>query len=199
MTLVKANRPEAPDGKYVIGPYNYDVTTQEYKEMVGLGTRRVKNFRYSLAATNGVTVLYTTNDVLVELGALDTSILPDSLGSVTKILIENVFINSTTASGTALVANIWASATSGTATNAAVATGTEIVGAGASYLASGIGTDEDTLTEVDIDLNAAALYIARPNITVDDLLVNLYLSTHTGLNADATAGRGNIRVEYIVL
>ena len=117
--------------------------------------------------------------------------------AATKIIIEKVYINVTTASANAVSGEITVSATSGTATNAAVDTHTEIVGTGATY-SNQIGGDS-SVTEADINLAAAGVTFAHPGITVANTLKNVYLGATTALNADATAGRGNVVIEYTVI
>jgi len=101
--------------------------------------------------------------------------------------------------GPTLVGHLSLSATSGTAANAAVATPTEIFGAGATQLSPEGYTLATTATEADIDLDAAGIQFASPNIVVASTLKNLYLCTTTTLNADATAGRFTVHLEYTVL
>ena len=98
-----------------------------------IGTTKVQAFGVSLAATNGGTTQYADNDILVEIGDLDAT-LPTTFANSTApthFLIEKVLIKTQVASSATHVGNIQASATSGTATNSAVSSGTEIVGAGA--------------------------------------------------------------------
>jgi hypothetical protein len=79
---------------------------------------------------------YADNDILVEIGDLDAT-LPTTFANSTApthFLIEKVLVKVQVASGGTHVGNIQASATSGTATNSAVSSGTEIVGAGATAI-----------------------------------------------------------------
>ena len=60
-------------------------------------------------------------------------LIPSSHVAASKFVVDKAILNVTTATGTALPANLSISATSGTASNAALTSGTEIVGAGATY------------------------------------------------------------------
>ena len=86
-------------------------------------------FAGTLASTDAATTAYGDGDVLVELGTLNTD-LPGNLVTGSKFFIHRALIGITTAAGQTLVGGLSLSATSGTATNAAVSSGTEIVGAG---------------------------------------------------------------------
>ena len=167
---------------------------------VTLGTKKFQVFAGSLADTNGGTTQYADNDILVELGTLDTTIDATNLGIVaaTKIFIDKVKILVTTASGETLVGNLQLSATSGTATNSAVSSGTEIVGAGAALIDPQISA-APSVTEVDINFNSAGVHVFDPNITVASSLVNLYACTTTTLNSNTSQqGRFTVMVEYTV-
>ena len=167
---------------------------------VTLGTKKFQVFAGSLADTNGGTTQYADNDILVELGALDTTIDATNLGIVaaTKIFIDKVKILVTTASGETLVGNLQLSATSGTATNSAVSSGTEVVGAGAALIDPQISA-APSVTEVDINFNSAGVHVFDPNITVASSLVNLYACTTTTLNSNTSQqGRFTVMVEYTV-
>ena len=100
-------------------------------QLISLGTRKIQTFAVSLADTNAASVTYADDDVLVELGELNTD-HPDDLVTASKFFIHKVVIGITTAaaSDAQSVANLNLSATSGTATNAAISSGTDIVGAG---------------------------------------------------------------------
>ena len=167
---------------------------------VTLGTKKFQVFAGSLADTNGGTTQYADNDILVELGALDTTIDATNLGIVaaTKIFIDKVKILVTTASGETLVGNLQLSATSGTATNSAVSSGTEVVGAGAALIDPQISA-APSVTEVDINFNSAGVHVFDPNITVASSLVNLYACTTTTLNSNTSQqGRFTVMIEYTV-
>jgi hypothetical protein len=165
-----------------------------------IGCKKFQVFAGSLAATNGGTTTYSDNDNMVELGALDVTIADSAMGIVTasKIFIDKVKVLVTTASGGTHVGNLQLSATAGTATNAALTSGTEIVGAGVASFNPRISAT-DAVTEVDINFNSAAVHVFEPNIAVASTLINLYACTTTTLNSDSfQAGRFTVMVEYTV-
>ena len=125
-------------------------------QLISLGNRKIQTFAISLADTNAAAVTYGDNDVLVELGELNTE-HPDALVTASKFFIHKVVLGVTTpaASDANSIANLQLSATSGTATNTGIASGTEIVGAGVASFNPRISAT-DTVTEVDIDLDASA-------------------------------------------
>ena len=151
-------------------------------QLVSLGTRKIQSFAGSLAATNAASTAYGDGDVLVELGALNTD-APDGL----------------TAAGQTLVGGLSLSATSGTATNAAVSSGTEIVGAGVTSFNEQLSATQ-SITEVDVNFNNSAgnYHIFVPNITAAIASKNLYAFATTAVNADITAGRFTVELEYSV-
>tara|TARA_Y100000310_G_scaffold143746_1_gene143066 strand:+ start:17146 stop:17790 length:645 start_codon:yes stop_codon:yes gene_type:complete len=156
-----------------------------------VGVRYMKKFNYSLANTTAVATAYADDDCLVELGALEVPI------GAAAIIFDNVLTNVTVVAGQILVGNIQVSATAGTATNAAITAGTEIVGADAVYLDAAGGNL--TVTEINPNLNAVAVRHDRPGIQVAATLINVYLCTSTTINADITAGRGQVYIEYFAV
>ena len=166
---------------------------------LGVGGKKFTSFAGSLAATNAAGTAYADNDVLVELGSLDISLPSGFDTTAQKILIERVVICVEVAAGQTLVGHLSLSATSGTATNAAIDTPTEIVGAGATQLSPEGYSLATTATEADIDFDTAGVTFASPGIVVGPTLINLYACTTTTVNADITAGRFNVMVEYTVL
>jgi hypothetical protein len=161
------------------------------------GTRKIQTFVGSLAATDTSTA-YADGDVLVELGALDTS-APSSIVTPSKFFIHRALIGITTAAGETLVGGLSLSATSGTATNSAVSSGTEIVGAGVTSFNEQLSATQ-SITEIDINFNDTAgnYHIFVPNVTAAIASKNLYAFATTTLNADATAGRFTVELEYSV-
>ena len=161
------------------------------------GTRKIQTFVGSLAATD-TSSAYADGDVLVELGALDTS-APSSIVTPSKFFIHRALIGITTAAGETLVGGLSLSATSGTATNSAVSSGTEIVGAGVTSFNEQLSATQ-SITEVDVNFNNTAgnYHIFVPNITAAIASKNLYAFATTTLNADATAGRFTVELEYSV-
>ncbi len=165
---------------------------------VSLGCKKVQAFAGSLADTNGASVQYGDNDALVYLGALDVTV-PSGLNAASKILIDKVTVVVSTVAGTALAGNLALGTAASEATNGAITSPTEIFGADASMIGPD-GTGATTgHTEADINFNSAGLVYARPCITLATSVIHLYARTTTELNADATAGRFNVLVEYTVL
>ena len=160
------------------------------------GCKKFHSFAGTLASIGDGSTAFADNDVLVELGTLDTSV-PSGHVAATKFFIDKVVIGITTAASTALSANINLSATSGTPPNTAISTGTEIVGAEVASFNPRISATDD-VNEIDIDMNATAglFHVFTPNITADVASKYLYLCATTALNADATAGRFTVMMEY---
>jgi hypothetical protein len=175
-------------------------SAQHAPEGVALNTgcRKVQSFNGTLANIGDGTSAFGADDVLVELGELDITV-PDGMQTPTKIIIDKVYFNVTTAAGQTLVGHLSLSATTGTAANAAIDTPTEIFGAGALMVAPDGSGATTGYTEADLNYNSAALTYASPNIAVATTLKYLYACTTTALNADARAGRFNVVVEYTVL
>lgn len=169
-------------------------------QLISLGTRKIQTFAISLADTNAASVTYGDNDVLVELGALNTD-HPDALVTATKFFIHKVVIGITTAAASDAnsLANLQLSATSGTATNTAISSGTEIVGAGVASFNPRISAT-DSVTEVDIDLDATAgnFHVFTPNISAAIASKNLYLCAGDACDTALTAFRATLEIEYSV-
>jgi len=165
-------------------------------QLISLGTRKVQTFVGTLAGTDTGTA-YADGDVLVELGTLNTDV-PDGLVTATKIFIHKATVLVTTISGPTLVGGLSLSATSGTATNAAVSSGTEIVGAGVASINPRISAT-DAVTEVDLDFDAAAFHVFEPNISAAVASKHLYAFATTTLNGDVTAGRFTVELDYSVM
>jgi len=167
-------------------------------QLVSMGTRKIQSFAGSLAGTNAASTAYADGDVLVELGTLNTD-APDGLVTPTKFFIHRALIGITTAAGQALAGSLKLSATSGTATNAAVSSGTEIVGAGVTSFNEQLSATQ-SITEIDINFNDTAgnYHIFVPNITAAIASTHLYAAATTTVNADVTAGRFTVELEYSV-
>ena len=169
-------------------------------QLISLGTRKIQTFAIDLSGTNAAGTTYGDNDVLVELGALNTD-HPDALVTASKFFIHKVVLGITTAaaSDAQSLANLQLSATSGTATNTAISSGTEIVGAGVASFNPRISAT-DSVTEVDIDLDATAglFHVFTPNITAAIASKNLYLGAGAAADAALTAFRGTLEIEYSV-
>ena len=166
-------------------------------QLISLGTRKIQTFAGTLAGTDTGTA-YADGDVLVELGTLNTD-HPDDLVTATKFFIHKAVVGITTAAGQPLVGSLQLSATSGTATNAAVSSGTEIVGAGVAAFSPTLSAAL-SVTEIDINFNNSAgnFHVFEPNVAVAIASKHLYAAATTTLNADATAGRFTVELEYSV-
>lgn len=169
-------------------------------QLVSLGTRKIQTFAISLADTNAAATTYADNDVLVELGELNTD-HPDALVTASKFFIHKVVLGITTAAASDAnsLANLQLSATSGTATNSGISSGTEIVGAGVASFNPRISAT-DAVTEIDIDLDATAgtYHVFEPNITAPIASKNLYLGAGSTCDTALTAFRGTLEIEYSV-
>ena len=167
---------------------------------LSVGCKKFTSLAGSLENTTAVATAYSENDVLVELGTLDISLPSNFDQTARKIVIEKIIVNVEVASGQALVGHISASATTGTATNSAIDTPTELFGAGATQLSpEGYGLTT-TATEADIDFNSASVTFCSPGIVINDpTIIHIYACTTTAINADITAGRFNVMVEYTVV
>jgi len=161
------------------------------------GTRKIQTFVGTLAGTD-TSSAYADGDVLVELGTLDVN-TPSNIVTPTKFFIHRALVGITTAAGQTLVGSLQLSATTGTATNSAVSSGTEIVGAGVTSFNEQLSATQ-SITEVDINFNNSAgnYHIFVPNITAAIASKHLYAAATTTLNADATAGRFTVELEYSV-
>ena len=159
------------------------------------GTRKIQTFVGSLAATDAATA-YADGDVLVELGTLDTS-TPSGIVTPTKFFIHRAVVFITTVAGPTLIGGLMLSATSGTATNSAVSSGTEIVGAGVASFNPRISAT-DSVTEIDLDLDAAGYHVFDPLVQAAIASKHLYVFATTTMNANATAGRFTVELEYSV-
>ena len=160
------------------------------------GTRKIQTFVGSLADTN-TSAAYADGDCLVELGTLDTS-TPSGIVTPTKFFIHRALVFITTVAGPTLVAGLALNPTSGIATNAAVvSSGTEIVGAGVASFNPRISAT-DSVTEIDLNLDAAGYHIFDPLVQAAIAHTHLYVFATTTMNADASAGRFTVELEYSV-
>ena len=165
---------------------------------VDFGSKKIVTFAGTLEGTTAADVTYTEDDIMQYLGALDVTV-PSGCGTPNSILVEKAIFSVTTVCGQTLVGNFQLSATGGSAENGAVTAGTEIFGAGASMIGPDGSGSTTGYTEADLNFNAAAITYASPNIAVATSLIHVYACSHTGLNADATAGRFSLKLEYSVL
>jgi hypothetical protein len=166
-------------------------------QLWSLGSRKIQTFAGTLASTDTGSA-YGDNDVLVELGTLNTD-LPGDLVTGTKFFFHRALIGITTAAGQTLIGSLQLSATTGTATNSAVSSGTEIVGAGVTSFNEQLSATQ-SVTEIDINLNNTAgnYHIFVPNVTAAIASKYLYMAATTTLNADASAGRFTVELEYSI-
>ena len=167
--------------------------------VTSMGTRKIQSFAGSLANTNAAATAYADGDVLVELGTLDTS-TPSGLEPASNFFIHRVLVGITTAAGPALEGNLKLSATSGTATNEAISSGTEICGAGVTSFNDQTSAAESSHGEIDINFHNTAgnYHIFVPNVTAAIANTYLYAVATTSVNADITAGRFTVEIEYSV-
>ena len=165
-----------------------------------LGCKKFVSFTGSLANIDDEST-YTADDCLVELGELDMSI-PGEHVAASKFIVDKAILNVTTAAGVTLVGNLQVSATAGTASNGALDTATEIVGAGATYYDGQVSADL-SVAEVDLNLNAAGVTLVTPFQDYDAAKKHLYFCTTTALStanaATAKAGRFTLHLEYTVI
>ena len=166
-------------------------------QLISLGSRKIQTFVGTLASTDAASTAYADGDCLVELGTLNTD-HPDDLVTATKFFIHKAVIGITTAAGETLAGNLALSATSGTATNAAVS-GTEIVGAGVAAFSTTLSAAL-SITEIDINFNNSAgnFHVFEPNVSAAIANTALYARATTTVNADITAGRFTVELEYSV-
>tara|TARA_Y100000114_G_scaffold122340_1_gene117658 strand:+ start:52 stop:681 length:630 start_codon:yes stop_codon:yes gene_type:complete len=169
-------------------------------QLISLGTRKIQTFAVSLADTNAADTTYGDNDVLVELGELNTD-HPDALVTASKFFIHKVVLGITTAAASDAnsLANLQLSATSGTATNTAISSGTEIVGAGVTIFDPEVSA-AGSVTEIDIDLDATAgnFHVFEPNISAPIASKHLYLCAGDACDTALTAFRATLEIEYSV-
>ena len=160
------------------------------------GTRKIQTFVGTLAGTDTASA-YADGDCLVELGTLDTS-TPSGIVTPTKFFIHRALVFITTVAGPTLVGGLALNPTSGIATNAAVvSSGTEIVGAGVASFNPRISAT-DSVTEIDIDLDAAGYHVFDPLVQAPIANTNLYVFATTTLNGDASASRFTVELEYSI-
>ncbi len=166
-------------------------------QLIALGTHKFQSFAGTLASTDTGDA-YSDEDVLVELGTLNTD-APDDLVTPSKFFIHRALIGITTKAAETLVGGLMLSATSGTATNSAVSSGTEIVGAGVTSFNEQLSATQ-SVTEIDVNFNDTAgnYHIFVPNVTAAIASKYLYAFTTTAINADITAGRFTVELEYSV-
>ena len=165
---------------------------------IKLGAHRTTAFTYDLNGITGATTNFTADDVLVDLGVLDTT--TPSGYTPTLIFIKNVTINKKVASSTAISVNLAASDTAGTAVNAATATNTtEFMGAGVQSVNGNSSAVETVETEIDAVFGTAGVHVFTPNVSFAVARKNIYIRTQTALASALSAGSGNIVIDYMLI
>ena len=168
----------------------------DLKEVAGV--KKWASFAGSLADTNAAAVAYGDNDILVYLGVLDITV-PDGFAAPNKILVEKIVLSVTTAAGETLAGKFEVGSAGNEATNTAATGRVEIYGAGATQLSPEGYALATTATEADVDFNSATVQWTAPNILLATTTPHLYACATTTVNADITAGRFQVLVEYTVL
>ena len=163
----------------------------------GLGTRRFQTFAGSLAASTAATTAYLADDNMIELGTLDVSV-NSGIVTPTKIFIHKAVVLITTAAGQTLVGNLALGTATADAENAAVTGAIEVVGAGVDSFSPNTSASSGA-TEIDINFNSAAAHVFEPNIAIAIANKYLYARATTTLNADGTAGRFTVELEYSIM
>lgn len=175
-------------------------TVEAFGTAQSLGCKKFVSFTGTLANIDD-SEAFADADCLVELGELDM-LIPSSHVAASKFVVDKAILNVTTATGTALPANLSISATSGTASNAALTSGTEIVGAGATYYNGQLAADL-SVTEIDLNLNSAVVQLHTPFQDYDATKKFLYLCAGASLTAanatTAQACRFTLHLEYTVV
>ena len=166
------------------------------------GTKKVLSFGGSTeeALLDSATTAFTADDIIKSAGALDVSV-PPGHNAPLKIIIDRVLFCCTVAAGATMVGNIFVGTTASEAVNAAVTSGTEIFGAGASMIGPDGSGATTGYTEADLNFNSAAIVYATPGIVLPVATKYVYVCTETAINhaTNFDAGRYNVQIEYTVL
>ncbi len=166
------------------------------------GTKKVLSFGATTKESilDSATTAYSSNDIIHYGGALDVTV-PDGHNSPLKIVIDRVVFCCNIAAGTTMVGNIFVGTTADEAVNAAVTSGTEVVGAGATQLSPEGYALATTATEADLNFNSAGVTYCTPGIILPVATKHVYVCTHTAINhaTNFDAGRYNVQIEYTVL
>tara|TARA_R110001592_G_scaffold52159_1_gene159824 strand:+ start:331 stop:1002 length:672 start_codon:yes stop_codon:yes gene_type:complete len=164
-----------------------------------LGIHKFQGFVGTLAATNGGTTQYTADDILVELGTLDTTV-PSGFVAATKFFFSEFIVGITTAAGAAIAGNLAVGSATGQATNVALTNPTEVCGAGVTTFHNQLSATQ-SITEVDINFNNTAgnYHVFAPYVTAAIARKHLYARTTTTVNADTQqAGRFTVAARYSI-
>ena len=166
------------------------------------GTKKVLSFGGSTAEhlLDSATTAFTADDIIHDAGALDVTV-PAGHNDPLKIIIDRVLFCCTVAAGATMVGNIFVGTTADEAINAAVTSGTEIFGAGASMIGPDGSGATTGYTEADLNFNSAAIVYATPGIVLPVATKYVYVCTETAINhaTNYNAGRYNVQIEYTVL
>ena len=166
------------------------------------GTKKVLSFGGSMqdGVLDSATTAYASNDVILNVGALDVTV-PKGHNDPLKIVVDRIVFCQTVAAGTTMVGNIAAGTASDDALNAAVTGRVELFGAGATQLSPEGYALATTATEADIDFNSAGVTFCTPGIVLPVATKYIYVCTHTTINhaTNFDAGRYNCHIEYTVL
>ena len=165
------------------------------------GTKKVMSFGGSCeeALLDSATTAYADNDIIKYGGELDVSV-PAGHNAPLKILIERINFCCDVATGTTMVGNIGVGTAASEALNGAATGYVELFGAGVTYRNQELAANL-SITEVDVDFNAAGIMYAPPYIIVPVATRYVYVCTATAINhaTNFDAGRYNVQIEYTVL
>ena len=165
------------------------------------GTKKVMSFGGSCeeALLDSATTAYSDLDIIKYGGELDVSV-PPGHNAPLKILIERINFCCDVATGTTMVGSIGAGTAASEAVNGAVTGYVELFGAGVTYRNQELAANL-SITEVDVDFNAAGIMYAPPMIILPVATRYIYVCTATTINhaTNFDAGRYNVQIEYTVL
>ena len=183
----------------VINPNSSSFEPQSAHE-VG-GTKKIFTYSGSTAEAllDSATTAYADNDIVAYAGALDSSV-PNGYHTSSKILIDKITWNCSVAAGATMVGSIAAGTAANEALNGAVTGAVELFGAGATYRDANLAANL-SITEVDVDFNAAGVMWAQPLIILPIATNYIYVRTGTAINhaTNFDAGRYQLQIDYTVL
>ena len=164
-----------------------------------LGLHKFQGFVGTLAGCAGNSTQYSDNEILVELGTLNTTV-PSGFVAATQFFFTEIIINKTAAMGSALTGNLAVGSVSGEATNTALTNDTEIMGIDATDPISGMdsATQNAEGANIDIDFNATGIHYYTPNTSAVIARKYLYARTTTTYAASNVDGRFTVAAKYIV-
>ena len=183
----------------VINPNSSSFEPQSAHE-VG-GTKKIFTYSGSTAEAllDSATTAYADNDIVAYAGALDSSV-PNGYHTSSQILIDKITWNCSVAAGTTMVGSIAAGTAANEALNGAVTGAVELFGAGATYRDANLAANL-SITEVDVDFNAAGVMWAQQLIILPIATNYIYVRTGTAINhaTNFDAGRYQLQIDYTVL